>query len=149
MTSTDPDGPRPATGADPAAPQRHTRQRDAIRSAMASGGFRTAQDVHDALRRAGASIGLATVYRALQAMAEAGEVDALRTPDGITAYRRCSPAHHHHLICRACGRTIEIEAAPLEQWAEQIAAQYGFRDIGHVVEIDGLCPDCCSDPARQ
>ena len=142
MTSTEPAG-RP-TGGDPAAaaPQRHTRQRDAIRSAMASGGFRTAQDVHDALRRSGEPIGLATVYRALQAMADAGEVDALRTPDGATAYRRCSPAHHHHLICRACGRTVEVDAPAIEAWLGRLGNAYGFSDVDHELELYGRCSDC-------
>ena len=133
MTSTEPG---------PAAPQRHTRQREAIRQAMASGGFRTAQDVHDALRRAGEPIGLATVYRTLQAMAEAGEVDALRTPDGPTAYRRCSSAHHHHLICRRCGRAVEVDAPAIEAWLAALGEAYGFTEVDHELELYGRCSDC-------
>ena len=52
--------------------------------------FRTAQEIHDELRRRGDSVGLTTVYRTLQAMTDAGELDALRNADGETAYRRCS-----------------------------------------------------------
>jgi Fur family ferric uptake transcriptional regulator len=105
-------------------------------------GFVTAQQLHQQMLATDSPIGLATVYRSLQLLAADGVADAVRTPDGETAYRRCSPTHPHHLICRSCGRTIEIEAAPIEAWAEQVAAQHGFRDIGHVVEINGLCPDC-------
>lgn len=122
---------------------RDTRQRRAIREWLErTDEFRTAQQVHDDLRSAGDRIGLATVYRTLQSLADAGEVDALRQPEGEMAYRRCSDGHHHHLICRGCGRTVEISASLVEQWAEQVAAQHGFRDAGHELEMFGLCDRC-------
>jgi len=122
---------------------RMTRQRQLVADALAhSGGFVTAQALHQLLRAAGHTIGLATVYRGLARLAQDGGADVVRTPDGETAYRRCSPTHHHHLTCRACGRTVEIAAAPLEAWAATTAAAHGFRDITHVVEIQGLCPAC-------
>ena len=130
--------------------RRVTRQRQQVYEALGlAPGFVTAQQLHQRMLAQDVSVGLATVYRSLQLLAADGAADAVRTQDGETAYRRCSPTHHHHLTCRSCGRTVEIEAAPIEDWAEQTAARYGFRNIGHVVEIDGLCPDCCSDPARQ
>ena len=76
---------------------RTTWQRTAVRHNLAGvEEFRTASQIHDDLKRLGDKMGLATVYRALQAMAEAGEVDVLRTPDGEGAYRKCSDGHHHH-----------------------------------------------------
>ena len=132
MTSTDP----------AAARHRNTRQRDAIRSALAGGDFRTAQEIHDQLRLGGESIGLATVYRTLQSIAEAGEVDVLRTPDGRTAYRRCSSAHHHHLICRDCGRTVEVDAPAVEAWLATLGLAYGFSDVDHELVLYGRCSDC-------
>jgi Fur family ferric uptake transcriptional regulator len=143
-------GPRTDTAADPSPDRdgtspahRRTRQRQQIYDALAKAdGFVTAQELHARLRREGATVGLATVYRGLQLLADSKEADAVRRADGETAYRRCSPTHHHHLICRSCGRTIEFEAAPIESWAADVAARYGFRDIAHVVEIDGLCPNC-------
>ena len=65
----------------------------------------------------GDRIGLTTVYRTLQPMVDAGELDALRTADGETAYRRCSNGHHHHLVCRTCGRTVEVSGPAVEKWA--------------------------------
>jgi Fur family ferric uptake transcriptional regulator len=127
------------------ATHRSTRQRQQIYDALSlTDGFVTAQELHQRLTQQGGTVGLATVYRTLQLLADGGEADAVRRADGETAYRRCSPTHHHHLICRSCGRTVEIEAAPIEAWAADIAAQYGFRDIAHVVEIDGLCPNCAA-----
>ncbi|MEL4504454.1 transcriptional repressor [Luteococcus sp. H138] len=123
--------------------QRTTRQRLAIRALLTDiDGFRSAQQLHEELRAAGDSVGLATVYRTLQAMADSGEVDAIRTDDGEMVYRQCSDGHHHHLVCRECGRTVEISAKVVEQWAAEVAAEHGFRDAGHEIELFGLCSVC-------
>jgi Fur family ferric uptake transcriptional regulator len=105
--------------------------------------FRSAQEVHDDLLHDGDKVGLTTVYRTLQAMASAGEVDVLRTDDGESVYRRCrSDAHHHHLVCRSCGRTVELEAADVESWTARVARRHGFTETSHVVEVFGVCGDC-------
>lgn len=125
-------------------PQRRTKQRAAVNELLSElEDFHTAQQIHDLLRSRGDSIGLATVYRNLQAMAEAGEVDVLRT-DSEASYRRCTDTHHHHLVCRECRRTIEVEGPEVEEWAARTAKQHGFTDVNHVVEIFGLCSDCAS-----
>ena len=120
--------------------RRSSKQRDAVAAALADDvTFRSAQQVWSGLRSEGSTIGLATVYRALQTMAEDGEVDALRTDDGEVAYRRCSEGHHHHLVCRECGRTVEVEGPAVERWASKVAAENGFRDISHTLELVGTC----------
>lgn len=119
---------------------RKTRQRAALAALLeATSGFRTAQELHDQLRAAGHSVGIATVYRALQLMLDADEVDAIRTPDGQAAYRSCSARHHHHLICRDCGRTVEIQAPDFERWATDVATRNGFTDVDHELELFGRC----------
>jgi Fur family ferric uptake transcriptional regulator len=131
------------TSTEPKAQPRRTRQRAAVSAIMATlDEFRTAQEVHARLRETGDAVGLATVYRTLTQMAENGEVDCIRTPDGQAAYRRCSAGHHHHLICRECGRTVEITPPSFEQWAGQIAAEYGFTQIDHELELFGRCASC-------
>ncbi|MDN5726115.1 MAG: transcriptional repressor [Propionibacteriales bacterium] len=128
---------------DRSGPQRRTRQRAAVGEALAEkDDFRTTQQIHDDLRRGGASVGLTTVYRTLQAMADGGEVDVIRTADGEAAYRRCSQGHHHHLVCRSCGRTVEITGPTVEKWADSVAASNGFREVSHDLEIFGTCADC-------
>ncbi len=124
-------------------PARPTRQRAAVASALGSvEDFRSAQEVHDLIRRRGEAVGLATVYRTLQALAETGEVDVLRRADGEAVYRRCSSGHHHHLVCRSCGRTVEVEGPAVERWADRVAAEHGFRDVAHTLEIFGTCDRC-------
>jgi Fur family ferric uptake transcriptional regulator len=123
--------------------QRRTRQRAAVDEILhTTDDFRTAQQIHDELRHSDARVGLTTVYRALQSMAESGEVDAIRNVDGEMSYRRCSGGHHHHLVCRNCGRTVEVTGPTVERWAKAIAEKHGFRDVNHELEIFGTCADC-------
>jgi Fur family ferric uptake transcriptional regulator len=131
------------TKAKPSGSQRKTRQRAAVEEILSDRhDFRTAQQIHDGLRHHGERIGLTTVYRTLQLMAESGDVDAIRTNEGETAYRRCSTGHHHHLVCRTCGRTVEVSGPAVERWANAVAEQHGFREISHDLEIFGTCNTC-------
>ena len=124
---------------------RQTRQRTAVRTALdARDGFVSAQQLHEELRRRGESVGLTTVYRCLQSLADAGEVDVLVNDDGEAVYRRCSAEHHHHLVCRDCGRTVEIAGPAVEEWAETVAREHGFSDVSHTLEVFGTCGDCAS-----
>lgn len=123
---------------------RPTRQRTAVASALASlDGFASAQALHEVLRGRGDSVGLTTVYRHLQALADAGEVDVLRTDDGESVYRRCAGEdHHHHLVCRSCGATVEVSGPAVEAWAEAVAAEHGYSDVSHTLEVFGTCRSC-------
>lgn len=124
---------------------RSTRQRAAITALLESlDDFRSAQDIHDELRRRGEGIGLTTVYRTLQSMSAAGAVDTLRTDTGESVYRRCSAQHHHHLVCRNCGYTVEVQGGHVEVWAAEVAAQHGFSEASHTIEIFGTCQGCAS-----
>jgi Fur family ferric uptake transcriptional regulator len=123
---------------------RPTRQRRAIASAMESfDDFRSAQEIHALLVERDEQVGLSTVYRTLQSLAEAGEIDALRTESGESIYRRCTAGHHHHhLVCRSCGATVEVEGPAVESWTRSVASAHGYRDVSHALEIFGTCGDC-------
>jgi Fur family ferric uptake transcriptional regulator len=128
-----------------APPLRSTRQRTAVAAVLADvDDFRSAQDLFALLRDRGDDIGLTTVYRTLHAFADAGEVDVLLRDDGESLYRRCSRGHHHHLVCRSCGRTVEVEGPTVERWADDVAASHGYTDVSHTLEIFGTCPGCTS-----
>jgi Fur family ferric uptake transcriptional regulator len=128
-----------------ATPRKPTRQQAAVADLLDKcDDFTSAQTVHARLREAGEGVGLATVYRTLQAMVEAGTVDMLRTDDGEAVYRACSTHHHHHLVCRDCGRTVEVEGPAVERWTDRVAAEHGFTDVTHTLEIFGTCADCSS-----
>jgi Fur family ferric uptake transcriptional regulator len=123
---------------------RNTRQRTEILSLLdEASDFQSAQRVYHELRDRGAKVGLTTVYRTLQILAEAEEVDTMRLPNGEQLYRRCSrPSHHHHLVCRECGNTIEIAGPAIERWADKMAEENGFIEVSHTIDIFGVCPKC-------
>jgi Fur family transcriptional regulator, ferric uptake regulator len=126
--------------------QRVTRQRLAVGALMHDlDDFRSAQQIHALLQARGDEIGLATVYRTLSAMAESGEFDVLRTEGGESLYRRCErDAHHHHIVCRSCGRTVEVQGPDIEAFVAAVAAQNGFVDVTHTVEMFGTCQSCAA-----
>jgi Fur family ferric uptake transcriptional regulator len=131
--------------------QRTTRQKRALDEVLAAcADFRSAQDLHADLRAGGTRVGLTTVYNNLRALADRGAVDTLRTEAGETLYRRCqSDSHHHHLVCRVCGRAVEISGPAVERWADAAAATEGFVDVRHTVEIVGTCRQCAGTRARD
>ncbi|MFB9730649.1 MULTISPECIES: Fur family transcriptional regulator [Ornithinimicrobium] len=131
--STSPEEPR----------RRTTRQQLAVADELGRhNDFCSAQELHARLRERGTRVGLATVYRVLTVMAADGEVDVLRTDEGEARYRRCSTGHHHHLVCRDCGRTVEVAGPGVETWSERVAAEHGFVDVDHTLELFGTCSGC-------
>ena len=124
---------------------RNTRQRRAVGAILDDlDAFTSAQEIHDILAKRGEKVGLSTVYRNLQALVDAAEVDSLRGDDGELRYRRCSAGHHHHLVCRSCGRTVEVEGPTVERWADRVAGEHGFTDVAHTLEVFGTCGECSS-----
>ena len=124
---------------------RSTKQRSAVSALLDEvSEFRSAQELHDELRKRGEGIGLTTVYRTLQTLADAGTVDVLRTDNGECVYRRCSTGHHHHLVCRSCGYTIEVDGPTVESWSQTIADEHGFTKVSHTLEIFGTCQPCAA-----
>jgi Fur family ferric uptake transcriptional regulator len=126
---------------------RSTKQRAAVAELLErTVEFRTAQELHDQLKREGSSIGLTTVYRTLQVLADAGDVDVRRTDEGESLYRLCaergSHHHHFHLVCRQCGSSVELDDATMEKWAHGLAESHGYSDVSHTIEIFGLCAEC-------
>lgn len=129
--------------------QRNTRQRAAVSALLAQvEGFHSAQELHAMLRERGERVGLTTVYRTLQGLADSGEVDVMRPPGGEHLYRQCSQGHHHHLVCRSCGRAVEVDGPAVESWTSRVATRHGYVDVSHTLEIFGTCPDC-ADPGRR
>jgi Fur family ferric uptake transcriptional regulator len=130
------------------APGRQTRQKRALAAVLEGADqFRSAQQLHAELRERGERVGLTTVYTQLRALADAGLVSVLRTDDGESLYRRCATDdHHHHLVCRGCGATCEVQAPDVEAWASAVARAHGYADATHTIAIVGTCRDCAEAP---
>ena len=123
---------------------RNTQQREALLAALRrAGAFRSAQALHEDMGAGGSTAGLTTVYRNLQALVAAGTVDVVSGDDGEALYRLCASArHHHHLLCRACGASVELENPDVEAWADAAATDHGFTEVTHTVELFGMCGTC-------
>lgn len=124
--------------------KRNTWQQNTVREALElCDGFVSAGQLHSDLKDGGSTIGLATVYRTLSALVESGEADTLLSPAGESLFRACEThEHHHHLICRKCGATIEIAAQVVEDWSKKVAQEYGYADPTHEIDIFGVCQKC-------
>lgn len=126
--------------------QRVTKQRVTIMNFLSEQKeFLSAQNIHDLLKSSGETIGLATVYRTLQSLSEAEQIDAIRSNDGEILYRKCDlEEHHHHLVCKSCGTIVEISGEVFENWITEVAAEYNFSRIEHIAELFGICSKCSS-----
>ncbi len=123
---------------------RNTSQRRAILTSLdQSRGFISAQELYGRLGEHGERVALATVYAQLKKLVASGDVDTVMTDRGESLYRRCAAdAHHHHLACRLCGATVEIDIPSLERWTSAVGRERGYRDVHHVLELTGICPTC-------
>ena len=126
-------------------PRNTIQRREVIGALGRVQGFVSAQELHATIIRDGGRIALATVYTQLKRLVDGGEVDAVMTDRGESLFRRCDVnAHHHHLACRNCGAIVEVDTPEIEQWSERLAERYGYRDLRHVLELNGLCASCPS-----
>ena len=103
----------------------------------------SAQDIHDALRADGRQVGLASVYRALDALATLRLVHRIDV-SGSARYERADPTgdHHHHAICNRCGAMSAFEDAELEALIDALGDRLGYAVDGHDVVLRGTCPRC-------
>jgi len=123
--------------------RRNTWQKTAVLEQLSNTDeFVSAQELHQKISQSGKKLGLTTVYRALTEMVEQGMADSLSISDGEMRYRICTPEHHHHLICRVCGKTVEFDMPGFEELALEVAKANGFTELSHEIELFGVCRDC-------
>jgi Fur family ferric uptake transcriptional regulator len=105
-------------------------------------GHFTAADLLAEAQRQSRQLGRATVFRNLELLTELEALERLDLPSGEHAYVRCAPEqHHHHVVCRECGRSVEIEDAGLQSVVRQIERDSGYRIDAHRLELFGMCPE--------
>ncbi len=123
--------------------QRSTVQRRAILAALQdAAGPLTPQQVHDAARAAQPTLGLATVYRNLARLEEAGDVVCVHLPDDVTRYEPAGRGHHHHFRCRRCDGVFELKADCPVRVLEGVTLPGGFKVEDHALTLYGLCGTC-------
>jgi Fur family transcriptional regulator, ferric uptake regulator len=104
----------------------------------------SAQEIFDRLRKARRPVGIASVYRALEALAELRLVKRVDAGDGIARFEP-APAdgdHHHHLVCRDCGKVEAFSDTRLERAIDRVAGGLGYSVDEHEVVLVGACADC-------
>lgn len=118
-----------------------------IRRFVSIGKHLSADELYTSLREEHPSIGLATVYRTLKILSEAGIAREQRFNDGYTRYEFNDPkeGHHDHLVCTQCGKVEEFENGDIERLQDDVAEAHGFRIDHHKLELYGLCPACGAD----
>jgi Fur family ferric uptake transcriptional regulator len=106
----------------------------------------TALDLDEELRRRKPAVGRASVYRALEQLEQLGLVQRLEVARGTAGYERVEPGgeHHHHAICRHCGRMVPFEDSSLERAIAQLSAELSFEVTDHDVVLRGLCERCAN-----
>jgi Fur family ferric uptake transcriptional regulator len=105
---------------------------------------RSAQEIHDGIATAGGAVGVASVYRALDTLAELRLVQRVDAGDGVARFEpaRADHEHHHHLVCDDCGKVEPFTDVPLERALERAAGRLGYALEQHDVVLRGACEDC-------
>jgi len=102
-----------------------------------------AEEISRTLSDRGESIGIATVYRGLAALEDAGMIASVQLADK-KRYERADKTHHDHMVCTSCGSIEEFSQARIESLQEAAAREKGFTTTGHQLVIFGRCARCSS-----
>jgi Fur family transcriptional regulator, ferric uptake regulator len=104
----------------------------------------SAQEIFDRLRGEKRPVGIASVYRALDTLAELRLVKRIDAGDGISRYEPLRPDgdHHHHLVCRDCGKVEAFTDPRLERAIDRAAGSSGYTVDEHEIVLTGACAEC-------
>ena len=104
--------------------------------------YLSAADIHTLLKKARANVSLSTVYRTLDLLANKGEARARADEHGEATYVFCEPTHHHHAVCRKCGKVQDVSCEAIETVAAALRTHHGFKLADHEMEFFGTCSAC-------
>ena len=122
---------------------RLTGQRRAVAELIAEhDGHFTAADLVDSARRRRLDLSRATLFRSIDLLTDLGVVERVDLPSGEHAYVPCAPAHHHHVVCSRCGRTVEVEDCGVAAAVDEISRRSGYTIESHRLELYGVCGRC-------
>ncbi|MEQ6378089.1 Fur family transcriptional regulator [Bacillaceae bacterium S4-13-58] len=116
------------------------KREDFLRYLTTENSYRTAKDLLEFMQKTDQNVSVDTVYRNLHLFTELGIVETTEM-DGEKYFRvTCdSNQHHHHFICKSCGKTKEIHLCPMDRINKELN---GFEIEDHKFEIYGKCPAC-------
>lgn len=128
--------------------QRHTRQRDAILHVLAEAKGPLSVPEIFALAKKKIPIGIATVYRSINLLLTAREIQSVILPSGETRYESADLGHHDHFQCRKCERVFDLSVCPLHLASGTIIPG-GFVVEDHEMTLYGSCPECAAKPGKK
>ena len=106
-------------------------------------GHLSTEDILREAKKHDPGIGQATVFRTIRLIEDAGLAREAVQEDGARTFEHLADhPHHDHLLCTECGKIIEFLSPTIEKEQQKIFVKYGFRPIGHNMELLGLCPEC-------
>jgi Fur family ferric uptake transcriptional regulator len=105
-------------------------------------GHFTAEELVAASKRRRLGVGRATVFRSLDLLASLRIVERLDLPSGEHAFVACEPAHHHHVVCSQCGRSMDVGDSGIGRVLEEVGRRSGYQITSHRLEMFGLCGAC-------
>jgi Fur family ferric uptake transcriptional regulator len=127
---------------------RMTPQRDMILEAIHASGHMTADEIYQQVHVKSPAVNLATVYRTLELLKALHLVSAIDTGEGCVHYELAGEQPHHHLVCEACGKAVELDCDVLLPLEQELCKRYGFQmNLNHLA-LFGLCPKC-QKPKRK
>jgi Fur family ferric uptake transcriptional regulator len=128
--------------------QRQTRQRDAILKVLTEANGPLSVPEIFALAQKSIPLGIATVYRAVNLLLTAREIQSVILPSGETRYESADLGHHDHFQCRNCSHVFDLSVCPLHLASGTIIPG-GFIVEDHEMTLYGICPDCAKTPAKK
>jgi len=118
-----------------------TAQRLAVYQAVRAAPHAMADEINEAVRSEIGAISRQAVYDALNVMAENGLIRRIQ-PAGSAARYEHRVDNHHHLVCRSCGATVDINCAVGQAPCLQADHNHGYSIDEAEVIFWGLCPSC-------
>jgi Fe2+ or Zn2+ uptake regulation protein len=109
----------------------------------------TANDVCSWVDSVDPSLGRATVFRTLDLLSQVGVLSRVHNDDGCHGYTICDDGHHHHLVCRQCGKVVSLENCNVVPELERAAGSHGFAVESHRLEVFGICSNCQAENAGR
>ncbi|MGN6687068.1 MAG: Fur family transcriptional regulator [Actinomycetales bacterium] len=125
-----------------AAGLRVTAVRLAILDALESTPHASAAQVVDHVQQTLGRVSVQAVYDSLHALTGAGLLRRIEPAGSPARYERRVADNHHHVICRACGLTVDVDCAVGEAPCVTPSAPAGFVLVEAEVTWWGLCPAC-------
>lgn len=122
---------------------RITKPRQAvIRAILEDGSYSSPAEVYERARKHLPTVGLVTVYRTLDLLTEMGFARRIHSEERCHGFAAASHGHHHHLVCRRCGATVEVEGWDLSPYLARVSRETGYHIDDHLLELTGICSTC-------